>query len=127
METYPIKDNNELQFGFEIDKVYIGPKKIAQLLLEVPAVTNIECRRMFDFGNEIHVEFEYLSEKFVVWEPHGDSSRYWICPRNKQPLGEIDISALEWVFKQYRPSFFVKFLGDILSLNFIKRLRPRAQ
>ena len=123
METYPVEDNDGLQLGFEIDLVYIGPRKIEQLLSTVDGVTNIQRRKLFAPDKEIHVEFDYLGEKFVVWEPYGDSSRYWIYPKEKQPVKKIDISELEAVFMRYKPPIIVKILGDLLSLNFKKLLR----
>jgi hypothetical protein len=118
MKTYPLKDDNGFQFGFEIDNVYIGISKIAKLLSAVNNVSSIMQRRLFDFRNVNHIEFDYWGNPFIVMEPFGDNSRYWICPRNK-PDYTIDISNIEVIFKQYKPPFFIKLLGDIISLNFI--------
>ncbi len=120
METYPINTNDGTKIGFEIDLVYIGSKRIAQLLSKLDGVTNVRRRRMFDSNKEFHVEFDLYGEAFVVWEPYGDSSRYWICPKDKNLLGQIDISNLEAAFINYEPPILIKIFGSLLSLKFIK-------
>ena len=123
METYPIKDNDGFQHGFEIEVVYVSPKKISKILSKVDGVTNIQNRKMFDMGNEIHIEFDFLGEKFVVWEPYGDSSRYWLCLKDKHSTSRPDISRLEKAFVQYNPPAIVRLFGDLISLNFKKLLK----
>ena len=117
MKIYHLYKNNGSKFGFEIENVYISTKKIAKLLTTIKGVTNIKSRKLFDFGNEYHIEFDYNKYKFVVWEPFSDNSRYWICLKEDLSI-EVDISDLENVFIKYNPPILVKIIGDILSLKF---------
>lgn len=121
MKTYAIKDKKGFQLGFEIDNIYIGIDKIVELLSTVNNVSNIRKRRLFDLRNEFHIEFDYAGIQFVVWEPYGDSSRYWICPMNMQ--NKADMSDIENAFKEYKSPILIKLFGDIVSLKFIEEIR----
>jgi hypothetical protein len=122
MKTYPLKDKNGFQIGFEIENVYISLRKIVKLLSTIKEVSDIKPRRLFDFRNENHIEFDYTGNDFVVMEPFGDNSRYWIGPKG-EPDTKVDVSDIENVFIQYSPSIFIEFLGDLISLNLKKLLK----
>ena len=116
MKTYALALENGTNYAFELENIYIRPKKIAALLAEVDDVTNIILRKPFSSSSDTHVEFKYHDKDFMVWEPYGDSSRYWIGPVNESD--EMDVSPLENCFKQYRLPMVVKFFGDLISLKF---------
>jgi hypothetical protein len=84
MKTYPIKDNNGNPFAFEIDNVYISIRKLSKLLSSLEGIRNIKTRKLFEMHKENHVEFEYNGDTFVVWEPFGDNSTYWIGPKDTE-------------------------------------------
>ena len=127
METFPIVDERRGQqaFAFEIDNAYISPSAIARLLAQVDGVTDIQVRTLFGKSRDVHVEFKYLNRGYVVWEPYGDNSRYWIGP--KTPEKERgDIGNIQSVFQRYRPPLHMAVIGDILSLRWLKRLIGRS-
>jgi hypothetical protein len=126
METYPIIGNEgERLPAFEIENAYISPSDVAGVLAEVAGVTDIQVRRLFDRSREVHVQFKYLGQPYVVWEPWGDSSRYWIGPK-AMGAEAISEAPLEDAFKRYRPSILRSIGGDIISLRFINRLFKRT-
>ena len=47
--------------------------------------------------------FKYHGEPFVVWEPYGDSSRYWIGPDQNDPAKIVDVGPLEGAIARHRP------------------------
>lgn len=105
-------------FAFEVENVYIAPTTVAYLLAEVDGVSDVKPRKMFLNSSDLYVEFQYRGQPYIVWEPYGDSSRYWIGPKDE--MNDVgDITAIEEVFKSYRPSFFRMLLGDILTFRFI--------
>jgi hypothetical protein len=53
--------------------------------------------------SEVHIAFSYRGATYVVWEPFGDNSRYWICPEDK-PAQPGDVRELERIFQVYTPS-----------------------
>ena len=127
MKTYPIlsKDGSRT-FAFEVDNIYIAPAAAAHLLAEVDSVTDVELRKMFSKSSDIHVEFKYLGQPYIVWEPYGDNSRYWVGPREE--VSDVrDITELEAAFKRYRPLPHRALLGDVLTLRFIARFLDRKR
>jgi hypothetical protein len=127
MKTYPIltKDGSRT-FAFEVENVYIAPAAAARLLAEVDGVTDVELRKIFSKSSDVHVEFRYLGQPYIMWEPYGDSSRYWVGPRDE--VSDVgDITALETAFQQYRPTLHRALLGDLLTLRFITRFLDRER
>ena len=122
MNTNLLRNRDGGTFGFEIENFYIGIRKIATLLCTIQGVSNIRVRKLFSKDADIHVEFTYMGRPFMVWEPHGDASRYWICPKD-ETNENIDVGALESVFKQYRPPLVIKVLGDLVSFKFLAPLK----
>jgi len=117
MKTYTIKDNDGNPFAFEIDNIYISIRTLAKVLSSLKGVENITTRRLFERKKENHIEFEYAGEPFVIWEPFGDNSRYWIGPKNPEKKSAT-ITDIEEILKSYKPPFLIKLLGDLISLNF---------
>lgn len=116
MKTYKLYRKNGRFFAFEIENAYIRPRKIAKLLGAIACVTDIKVRKLFGSPIDTHVQFKYQDKDFIVWEPFGDSSRYWIGPENENDV--IDITTLECVFEKYRPPILFKMFGDLITLNF---------
>ena len=117
MDTYQIKNGDQL-FAFEIDNIYINLSMVAKLLLNVNGVTCVQLRRIFEKSPDIHINFRYLGQPYIVWEPYGDSSRYWIGPVNSASC-KNDIADLDRAFKEYAPSLFRLIIGRIISFRFI--------
>ena len=124
METYPLidKTKNNYQIAFEIENAYIGVGTIVRLLAGIIGITDIRKRKPFIGSSEIHVEFKYLNRDYIVWEPYGDSSRYWIGPKNPDECTD-DIGIIDNTFKCYRPPFYRTVFGDILSFRLFKARR----
>lgn len=122
VKTYPIltKDGGR-PYAFEIENVYISPRTAARLLAQVSGVSNVELRRMFSKSCDVHVGFSYLGQSYMVWEPFGDNSRYWIGPTAPEnDTGAIE--ALEAAFKTYQPPIHRVLLGDVLTFRIFTRL-----
>jgi hypothetical protein len=62
------------------------------------------------------IEFQYSGVDFVVWEPYGDSSRYWVGPKDDANRS-VSVENLEAVFARYQPARWRKVVGDLLTLN----------
>ncbi len=118
METYKLKTENGSQIGFEIENAYISTRKISKILSGVDGITNIKKRKLFHKyeDDEYRLEFDFNDENFLIFEPWGDSSRYWITPKNNDHLSS-KITVIEDIFRQYKPPIVVKILGDVISLK----------
>ncbi|NHQ88707.1 hypothetical protein HA050_21655 [Iodobacter sp. HSC-16F04] len=121
MKTYPVFTEDHLRcFAFEIENIYVSPAIVAKLLATAEEASDIQLRKMFSNSNEVHINFMYRLQPYVVWEPFGDNSRYWIGPKEGMNSVE-DISALETIFKNYTPPFYRSLLGEALTFRFITR------
>jgi hypothetical protein len=130
MKTYPVLNDKKARTPiFQIENVYIGPAAIARLLDEVVGVTDVQPRKSFTKSKDVLIEFTYMGQSYIVWEPFGDNSRYWIGPADMVAGAEdvpdiqsqSDLARLEDAFKRYNPPLHRAFFGDILTLRFITR------
>lgn len=118
MKTYPFYSLvSGVKSAFEVENILISPRQAAVLLGKVSGVSNVRCRRLFGPDPEIHVTFDYMSLEYVVWEPYGDSSRFWIGPLAEEVEG-IDISPIEKVFQEHSPSFVRRLMGYVFLVGF---------
>src|SRR5262245_1405878 len=67
---------------------------IARSLKGIPGVSDVRPRRWWVRSPDVHVRFQYQGREYVVWEPHGDNSRWWIGPEDENaphvPLDEVE-------------------------------------
>jgi len=125
MKTYPLRDANGFEFGFEIENAYIGLRTIAKLLSTITGVTNISKRRLFEYSKSDLITFNYLGQHFLVSEPYGDNSRYWICPKDISK-DRIEVTGIKTVFSVYQPSWLVKLIGDTITLKFLPKVKRQG-
>jgi hypothetical protein len=120
MRTFEIHSDDEGYFvAFEIENAYIRPKKVGEILSAVGGVTDVTVGKSSGESRDIRVAFNYLGIEYIVWEPYGDNSRYWIGPKQTDGnLSDIDITPLETAFRDYEPPLLVKVLGGLFTLNF---------
>ena len=122
MKTYQVTNaQGQPTYAFEIENIYIGLNAITRILAEVEGVNDVRARKAFAKSCNAHIEFKYLEVPYIVWEPYGDSSRYWIGP-NGSVSSTPQASALENAFKRYQPPLFRTILGDVLTLQFVNRM-----
>jgi hypothetical protein len=126
MQTHPILTKEGTRSpAFEVENVYIGLATIARLLAQVQGVTDVKQRKMFAKSSDVHVNFKYRGQPWIVWEPYGDNSRYWIGPQDHVE-SEVGATELEDAFKRHSPPFHRVLLGDLLTLRFITRFTKRG-
>lgn len=117
MQTYPLFNQSGRLFAFEIEKVSVGRDKIGSLLGGVGDVSNVTVSRSFIPADAVHVDFVYNGQRYVVWEPWGGSSRFWIGPREESDE-PVDLKDLERVFRDYRPPLLARVPG-LETLKFL--------
>ena len=84
MRTYPIKDSSGTIFAFEIDAQLSG-WKLARALREIEGVADVRPRKWWVGSPDVHMRFIYRGREYVVSEPFGDNSRWWIGPEDTDP------------------------------------------
>ncbi len=122
MKTYPLTKKDESRpFAFEVENTFLGPAAAARLLAEIDGVSDVRPRKMFSKSSDVHVEFKFRGQPYIVWEPFGDNSRYWIGPKDEaSDAGEIGV--IEAAFKRHRPLIY-RVIGDVMTLRFLRRRR----
>ena len=122
MKTYPELDQSGLTIAFEVEMGYVSLATVVRIIEGVDGVSQVCKRRMFSRWEEIHAWFRYQGAECVVWEPFGDSSRFWI---GQKAPDKVDVSAIEQAFKNYVPPVHRRVLGDIITLQFLRKLLGR--
>ena len=79
MRTYPIEDDSGTILAFEIDAQLIG-WGLARVLRRIEGVSDVRPRKWWVGSADVHMRFNYRGREYVVWEPFGDNSRWWIGP-----------------------------------------------
>lgn len=105
-------------FAFEIANIYIGVRRLRTLLSSVNCFGEFFGREEWPENGEFRLGFTCAGHEFVVLEPYGDSSRYWIGPiEGKEGAGAVVIDDIEIVFLNYEPPLPIRLIGNVLSLN----------
>jgi hypothetical protein len=86
--------------AFEVTSSWSTFRPLHSILRSVNGVASIK-RQWF---NDDRVRFTFHGEPFVVNEPWGDNSRYWIGPENPE-ASKLDIAPIQLAFQQYRGIF----------------------
>ena len=116
MKTYLVQDDDGKSIAFEIDIGYVTKKHLSKLLKGIDQVSNVKIRKPFQSPDDVHVEFDFQEQEFMVWEAFGDNSRYWIGPKDTNC--QVDVIPLQSTFEKYQPPLIYKIRGDLFSLNF---------
>ena len=99
MRTYPAINKENEVLGFEISSSWIWIGFIFKILRSCDEVT--EIKRIW-FKDD-RASFKFNGIACVIHEPWGDSSRYWIGPKNTDT--EIDLTKVHKLFQNYSMSF----------------------
>ena len=97
VKTYPIKRPDGSLLAFEITSAWVTFRSMFRILRSVEGVTNVR-RKWF---NEDHATFLYLGEPCIIWEPWGDSDRYWVGPK-EAATSKLEITPVHTAFQQHK-------------------------
>lgn len=109
-----LDSTDEESIGFEVDSAYIGISGITRLLERLPGVEKVVRRAPFQKWGDVRVRFTYHDIDFVVIEPFGDNSRYWIGPVEG---GQVDTRELKGSFQEHDPAWPRKLLATLLGVE----------
>ena len=93
MRTFPIKDDAGQVFAFEIRAQLLG-WRLARRLRDIPGVSDVRPRRWWVRYPDVHIRFRYQGREYVVYEPYGDNSRWWIGP-DEENTPHVPLDGLE--------------------------------
>lgn len=106
--------------AFEVENAYIRLPTVVRLLQQTRGVADVRRRKNFASADDVRVEFTYLGTPFVVCEPFGDNSRYWIGPAQLSEVC-VDPTVLVETFGAYRVPLHHQVVGDLLSLRLTRQ------
>lgn len=79
MTIYDIKDSQGRVSAFEVGNM--GRERFCKMVESWQEATLTRRPKFLsELREEEFCEFEFAGQKFRVWEPFGDNSRYWIGP-----------------------------------------------
>jgi hypothetical protein len=84
METFSQHNDRGEVCAFEIPSGhFLSSAGVVRFLSRCPGVQVERVRRLFEVGNDVHAIFTLDEDRYLVWEPYGDNSRYWIGPEGE--------------------------------------------
>jgi hypothetical protein len=99
MKTYPIMRADGSLHGFEIRNTFVSMAAIRRILDSVDGVSNLKRQ----WRSDDRLTFVFRGAPWVVHEPFGDNSRYWIGPREAKNH-VLDIGPIHDAFVNYESS-----------------------
>jgi hypothetical protein len=101
MRVYELAWPGEPPYAFEVDSGWSAFRfTLGRLLQSVPGVTDVRRGGNWFSSDENRAYFLFHGVPFVVWEPFGDNSRYWIGPADTG-VPPQNIGPLMQAFRDY--------------------------
>jgi hypothetical protein len=79
MKVHDLTDESGRVFAFEVSNTLIGRAGVRAIVDSIPGVTPVAIGGGLP-DREVVCSFEVGAQHFVVIEPFGDNSRFWIGP-----------------------------------------------
>jgi len=95
VNRYPLRRADGSLFAFEVTSTWVSFHSLFKVLRSVDGVTDVKR----NFFNEDRASFNYGGEQWIVNEPFGDNSRYWIGPE-RGSKSSLDATAVHDAFLQ---------------------------
>lgn len=112
MKTYPLLDDAGELRGFEIPSFFfMSSASVSRFFRKCPGVTVTRQRRLFESGNEVRAELVLDGTKYIVWEPYGDNSRFWVGPDGESQGAKDGVRKLQTFAAANWPGPVSRMLG----------------
>ena len=92
MTIHDLRNSDGNVFAFEVSNFLLSRRACCRIVRRIPGAHLLNQPPFFSWpwsSEDEFCEFELDAVKFVVWEPWGDSSRYWIGPQPLRWVPEI--------------------------------------
>ena len=98
MKTYPLLDKEGKLQAFEVGNLMLSRRRATRIVESISGSTILRRPKWFSFSNQdIFCEFVINEVHFLIEEPFGDNSRYWVGKKELGWCSEIEI--VEKAFK----------------------------
>ena len=100
--------------------VYLSRRTIARILDKIEGMAEVHLGGRFASPDDVRIEFKCQGHDYIVMEPFGDNSRYWVGPKGGKDdvTAAANIGRIKAAFEGYKPPLPAKIFGDLASLNF---------
>ena len=78
MKLFEIRDDKDRIVAFEVSNLFVSRRRVARLVKSIPGARTTFSPQFFSWPQAVFCRFEIDGGKFLVEEPFGDSSRYWV-------------------------------------------------
>jgi len=104
MKIHDLTDQTGRAFAFEVSNTFLTRRAVYRVIRTIPGARLLKEPRWFAWDSDDHFcEFELERVLFRIWEPWGDSDRYWIGP--EPPTWVPQIERVRATFARARPFF----------------------
>lgn len=122
MRTYSLRDEQSgALYAIEVDYMLIGIRQLRKLLATSPHVSHLRARRPFSRAGDVRLRFRYKGTPYVVTEPFGDNSRFWIGPENDTADDADGLLEVQRLLQGYRPNLIRRLFADLWSMRWMTR------
>ena len=83
MRVHELGSAGECSHAFEVNNDVLPGPILGRTLESVDGVTDVRLKTELFSKDENRAYFIFHGVPFVVWEPFGDNSRYWIGPADQ--------------------------------------------
>jgi hypothetical protein len=104
MRTHPIRDSSGNLLAFEVENLLIGGATIGRIVKAKLGAAIIPHARSVIDNRDVRLAFQLDGVQFVVVEPFGDSSRYWIGPSADDLVPTPLIEGVHEAIAKYSPT-----------------------
>jgi hypothetical protein len=104
MKIYDLIDESGHAYAFEVGNIALSRRDACELASTVAGVQITRRPRRWGLDDDEFCEFAINGVTFVIWEPFGDNSRFWVGPQPLRPVPEL--AAVRDVFAKAKPVWF---------------------
>ena len=99
MRIFDLRDADGRLYAFEVSNFLFGRRHACKVVARIAGSTLIKTSRLFRDGDDF-CEFEIGGEIYLVSEPFGENSRFWIGP--KVPPARSNLGVIRAAFARHR-------------------------
>ena len=110
MKIHELKDEAGRIFAFEVFN--FGRHRACRFVTKIPGVSIVKRQKHFQFtADDEFCEFELNGKRFLLWEPWGDNSRFWVGPKPSEDQSQgitwcAEFDEIRNAFASYKAFWF---------------------
>jgi hypothetical protein len=98
MRVEDLHNDSGVLTGFQVSNALLGRRRACELASAVPGALVVRAPRVFRSGGDDFCAFEVDGVPFLIIEPFGDNSRYWVVAAEPNPGAAALIARVRAVF-----------------------------